>query len=205
MNPQNSRQAGYSLAEMLTVVAIIGTLALVSVPAFMNYYNSNKVKTAMRTFTTDLRTARMTAISRGRIVKFTYKTAAVSNLGNKKPALTERTYNLYEGNRSLGPINQITWTPITGAGSNPPKPAKVLEDVVYFPLDGAATPQTFTDEDAPPGSVADGWLDVIFYPDGHVKLPANTTVGTITIRSDRSVPKPQYAIQISPSGRVAAR
>ena len=201
MNAQNSRQAGYSLAEMLTVVAIIGTLALVSVPAFMNYYNSNKVKTSMRTFTTDLRTARMMAISRGRIVKFTYKTASVSNLGNKKPALTERTYNLYEGNRSLGPINQITWTPITGAGSNPPKPQKALDDVTYFPLDSGATPQTFIDED----QVADGWLDVIFYPDGHVKLPANTTIGTITIRSDRRVPKPQYAIQISPSGRVAAR
>lgn len=201
MNAQNSHQAGYSLAEMLTVVAIIGTLALVSVPAFMNYYNSNKVKTAMRTFTSDLRTARMTAISRGRIVKFTYKTSTVSDLGNKKPAVTERTYNFYEGNRSLGPINQITWTPLTGAGSNPPRPEKVLDDVTYFPLDSGPTPQTFTDDD----QVADGWLDVIFYPDGHVKLPANTTSGTITIKSDRRVPKPQYAIQISPSGRVTAR
>jgi len=201
MDAQNSRQAGYSLAEMLTVVAIIGTLALVSVPAFMNFYNSNKVKTAMRTFTSDLRTARMTAISRGRVVKFTYKTSAVSDLQGKQPATTERTYNFYEGNRSLGPVNQITWTALTGAGSNPPKPEKILDDVVYFPLDGGTTPQTFTDDD----QVADGWLDVIFFPDGHVKLPANTTSGTITIKTDRRVPKPQYAIQISPSGRVSAR
>ncbi|MEK6373069.1 MAG: GspH/FimT family pseudopilin [Acidobacteriota bacterium] len=201
MNAQNSHQAGYSLAEMLTVVAIIGTLALVSVPAFVNYYNSNKVKTSMRAFTSDLRTARMTAISRGRVVKFSYKTAAVSDLAGKQPAPAERTYNFYEGNRSLGPITQITWTPITGAGSNPPKPEKILDDVTYFPLDGGTTPQTFIDEDG----VADGWLDVIFYPDGHVKLPANTTMGTITLKTDRKVPKPQYAIQIGPSGRVLAR
>jgi prepilin-type N-terminal cleavage/methylation domain-containing protein len=201
MDAQNNRQAGYSLAEMLTVVAIIGTLALVSVPAFMNYYNSNKVKTSMRTFTSDLRGARMTAISRGRIVKFSYRTAAASDLGNKQPALTERTYNLFEGNRSLGAIDQITWTPITGTGSNPPKPEKILDDVTYFPQDSVSTKQTFLDEDRP----NDGWLDVIFYPDGHVKLPPNTTVGTITIKSDRKVPKPIYAIEISPSGRVAAR
>jgi prepilin-type N-terminal cleavage/methylation domain-containing protein len=201
MHAQNSRQAGYSLAEMLTVVAIIGTLALVTVPAFMNFYNSNKVKTAMRTFTSDLRTARTTAITRGRIVKFTYKTAAVSDLLNKKPAVADRTYNLYEGNRSLGPITQVTWTPLTGTGSIPPRPEKILDDVTYFPLGAAGTPQTFIDEDG----VADGWLDVIFYPDGHVKLPANTTFGTITIKSDRRVAKPQYAIEISPSGRVVAR
>jgi len=205
MNAQNSHQAGYSLAEMLTVVAIIGTLALVSVPAFMNYYNSNKVKTSMRTFTSDLRSARMTAISRGRIVKFTYKTSAVSDLQGKTPPLTERTYNIYQGNRSLGALNLVTWTPLTGPGSNPPRPEKVLDDVTYFPLDSVPTPQTFLDEDGPPGSVADGRLDVIFYPDGHVKLPPNTTSGTITIRTDRRVPKSQYAIQISPSGRVSAR
>ena len=190
MNAKKTTQAGYSLAEMLTVIAIIGTLALVTVPSFMNYYNSNKVKASMRSFTSDLRTARMTAISRGHVVKLSYKTGTAS-----------RFYNIFEGNRSLGPVNQITWTPLTGAGSTPPKAQKELDPVIYFPVDAGPTPQTFIDED----NVADGWLDVIFFPDGHVKLPANQTVGTITIKTDRKVPKPQYAIQLSPSGRVLAK
>lgn len=195
MNPQNRRQAGYSLAEMLTVVAIIGTLALVSVPAFMNFYNSNKAKSSMRSFITDLRSARMTAISRGHAVKFSYKTGK-----------TSRIYNYYEGNRALGPVDQITWTPLTGAGSNPPRAQKQLEDVLYFPDNSGTTPQTFIDEDLAP----DGWLDIIFFPDGHVRIPNNAAtnngaVGSVTIKTDRNVPKPQYAIQINPSGRVAAR
>ena len=91
-------------------------------------------------------------------MKFSYKTGTAS-----------RVYNLFEGNRSLGTVT--TWTPLTGPGSNPPRPQKTLEDVIYFPADSGTTPQTFIDED----TVADGWLDVIFFPDGHVKLPANAT------------------------------
>jgi len=188
MNAQKRRQAGYSLAEMLTVVAIVGTLALVTVPSFMNYYNSNKVKSSMRSFTTDLRTARMTSISRGREVKVSFTTGTA-----------KRGYTLYEGNRSIGTVT--TWTPLTGPGSTPPKPAKTLDDVIYFPTDSAKTPQTFIDED----TVADGQLDILFFPDGHVRLPNNLTVGTITIKTDRKVPRPQYAIEISPSGRVQAK
>jgi prepilin-type N-terminal cleavage/methylation domain-containing protein len=193
MKPHKSRQAGYSLAEMLTVVAIIGTLALVTVPSFMNYYNSNKVKSSMRAFMSDLRTARMLAISRGREVKFSYQTGAKS-----------RTYNYYEGNRSMGVVTQ--WTPLTGPGSNPPRPQKTLEDVAYFPLDAPDAPQTFVDED----TIPDGFIDVIFFPDGHVRIPVNDAtqrgaVGTITIKTDRKVPKKQYAIEISPTGRVIAK
>ena len=198
MNAQKSRQAGYSLAEMLTVVAIIGTLALVMVPSFINYYNSNKAKSSMRSFTSDLRTARMTAITRGYQVKFTFKTAAASNLNGAPPAASDRTYNIYEGNRSSGTVT--VWRPLTGTGSNPPRPQKELDPIMYFPQDSASTPQTFLDEDTTP----DGWLDVIFFPDGHVGIPNNATTAIITIKTDRRVPRDQYSITISPSGRVMA-
>ena len=187
-NAQERRQAGYSLAEMLTVVAIVGVLALVTVPQFMTYYNSNKVKTSMRSFTSDLRTARMTAISRGHEVKLSYT-----------PGAKQRRFAIFEGNRSVGTVT--AWTPLTGAGSNPPKPAKALDDVVYFPTSGAGTPQTFIDEDNP----NDGTLDILFFPDGHVRMPPNLTVGTVTIQSDRRLPKSKYTIEISPSGRVVAK
>lgn len=185
MNKPSTRfEAGYSIAELLTVVAIVGVLSLVTVPSFIGYFNSNKVKTAMRAFTSDLRTARATAISQGREVKLSFNTGA-----------GQRDYTLSLGNTGF---NATTWTPLTGPGSNPPKPAKSLDSVVYFPTHNAATsPQTFITS----GTTA----EVIFGPDGHAKLPPNTASGTITIKTDMKVPQPSYAITISPSGRVLAQ
>ena len=56
-------QQGYSLAEMLVVIAIIGTLSLISVPAFMNFKRAADFKASMRAFTTDIRNARAAAIA----------------------------------------------------------------------------------------------------------------------------------------------
>lgn len=181
-------EAGYSLAELLTVVAIVGVLSLVTVPSFIGYFNSNKIKTAMRNFSSDLRTARATAISQSREVKLSFKTGT-----------NKRDYNLYIGDRGFGTVPTANWTRLTGPGSNPPKPAKALDNVVYFPADSASTPQTFTDIDG------DGFLDVIFFPDGHAQLPSGLAVGTVTLKTDMNVPKSNYAITISPSGRVLAQ
>ena len=76
---------------------------------------------------------------------------------------------------------------------------RVLDNVVYFPANAAPTPQTFTDLDG------NSTLDVIFYPDGRVSLPSGVTVGTITIKTDMKIPRSQYTITISPSGRVLAQ
>lgn len=54
---------GYSMVELLTVVAIIGVLSMIGVPAFMNYRKSQSFKNSMRTFTTDIRAARQRAVS----------------------------------------------------------------------------------------------------------------------------------------------
>ena len=183
-------EAGYSLPEMLTVLAIVGALALVSIPAFMNFYRSNKVKTAMRTFTSDLRGARALAIQKGHEVKISF------DIGSGK-----RTYNLYEAPYAIGVIPTASWTPLTGTGSSPVKPAKKLDDAVYFPADATATPQTFTDVDP----TADGLLDIVFFPDGHAQMPNGLTSATVTIRTDFTVPKAIYQIQVSPSGRVLAQ
>src|SRR5437868_15143302 len=69
-----SAQAGYTLAEVLTVVAIVGILSLVTVPAFMNFRTSNKVKSSVRTFTTELRRTRQLAITNGRESKLSFAT-----------------------------------------------------------------------------------------------------------------------------------
>jgi prepilin-type N-terminal cleavage/methylation domain-containing protein len=192
MTPQKRSEAGYSLAEMLTVVAIIGTLALVSVPAFLNYFYSNKMKSSMRNFTNDLRATRQLSISLGRQAMLTYGTGTQA-----------RSYAIYVGDK---PFNSATWT-ARRAIPGGIRGARVLEQIVYFPDNAAGTPQTFVDalDCSAAGSCVsgtDGKFDVIFFPDGHAQLPSGSTSATITLKTDRKIPKSQYAIAISPSGRV---
>jgi prepilin-type N-terminal cleavage/methylation domain-containing protein len=195
MNAQRSPQAGYSLAEMLTVVAIIGVLALVSVPSFMTFYNSNKMKTSLRTFTNDLRAARQLSITQGRQAMVSYATGT-----------TARAYDIYLGNK---PFNSDKWAARTGPSSPNNRATRLLDDIAYFPPDSGTTPQTFTDtiscSTLPCSNGTDERLDVIFFPDGHAQLPTGATSATITLKTERNVPKAQYKVTISPSGRVQAQ
>jgi prepilin-type N-terminal cleavage/methylation domain-containing protein len=192
MKVQQRSEAGYSLPEMLVVVAIIGLLALVTVPAFITFMQSNKMKTSMRSFSTDLRGVRQFAISQGRQTVLTYATGTDA-----------RSYDYFLGDK---PFGSTSWTKITGTAA---RPTRVLDNVVYFPANAAPTPQTFTDvlDCSTPPCVAgtDGRIDVIFFPDGRVQIPGGAAVGQITIMTDMKIPKPQYTINITPSGRVQAQ
>jgi prepilin-type N-terminal cleavage/methylation domain-containing protein len=210
MNPQKTSQAGYSLAEMLTVVAIIGVLALVMVPNFMNFRNQNKMRTSLRNFASDLRTTRQLAITEGKQAALVF--------GTGKGA---RTYNYYLGDRAFG---STLWTPQTGTGSKPARGTRLLDDIAYFPANSAQTPQSFPNDllkcddpanvpncvtgnglSQPPNSLSDSLLDVVFFPDGRVFLPAGTTNATITIKTDLSkLSKPQFSVFVTPTGRVVS-
>lgn len=69
-------QRGYSLTEMLVVIAIVGALSLVTIPNFMSMYQSSRVKAAARTMTSDIRTARQMAITNYTRVKVSFGTGA---------------------------------------------------------------------------------------------------------------------------------
>jgi len=45
---------GYSLTELLVVVAIVGVLSLISVPAFINFKNQNTFRADLTAFSNDL-------------------------------------------------------------------------------------------------------------------------------------------------------
>jgi prepilin-type N-terminal cleavage/methylation domain-containing protein len=187
-------QAGYTLTEMLVVIAIIGMLALVMVPNFMTFYQSNKMKASMRNLTTDLRSTRQLAISRGDEAMLTYGVGSAA-----------RSYDIWLGDR---PFNSVNWTRQTGPGSNPPKQTKFLDDVVFFP--SGNTLQTFTDvldcsSNTNCAAGADTKIDVIFRPDGSAELPSGNTSAIITIQTLQNIPKPIYTVTISPSGRVLAQ
>lgn len=189
MRRSSSSEAGYSLPEMLTVVAIIGVLSLVIVPQFVTMYQSARVKSNMRNFTTDLRKMRSLAAERGVQTKLSYSTGA-----------TARTYTMYYGSAAIGTTQ--TWTPLGKGGLA----TKSLDSVINFPADSASTPQTFSDVNG------DGTLDVIFLPNGGCSMPkdpldATKTLGfgSITIKTAlKKVTVQQYQIDINPVGRVLA-
>jgi prepilin-type N-terminal cleavage/methylation domain-containing protein len=195
MKPQKTAEAGYSLPEMLTVIAIIGTLCLVSVPAFITFRNSNKMKSSMRNLTNDLRATRQLSISRGRQAMLSFATGA-----------KQRSYATFLGN---APFGSTSWAARGLTAASGVRGSRNLDDIVYFPADSGSTPQTFTDTvdctTLPCSAGTDGKIDVIFFPDGHVLLPSGATSATITLKTDSKIPKNQYAITISPSGRVQAQ
>ena len=194
-------QAGYSLAEMLVVVAIIGVMTLVTIPAFLTFYESNKAKASMRNFTSDLRRVRQLAITSGRQTKLSY----VSGSG-------KRLYTIAIDNDPTAPKGSADtttahWKAVNGAGLTP---NRSLDTVMYFPTHAAGTaPQTFTDVDGD----ASVDLDVIFFPDGTAFIPTHTTdtaectgCSAVTIKTDlKRVSKKIYIITVSPAGRVLAQ
>jgi len=200
-NMKSHAQAGYSLAEMLTVVAIVGILGLVTVPAFMNFRNSAKMRTTVSAFTTDLRSARQRAITQAHQVAVTYDLTATG----AAPVNYKRRYNIYEGNL---PFNSTAWTPVAPRAGLSTGATHELDDIVYFPANAVGTPQTFDDTLVCTGSGctsgSDARPEVIFFPDGRVRIPSGATVGTISVKTDVNIPKKQYTIDLTPSGNIKA-
>jgi prepilin-type N-terminal cleavage/methylation domain-containing protein len=107
-------QRGYSLVELLTVMAIVGVLSLVTVPAFMNYSKTARLKNSLRQVSSDVRAARARAVTRSQFVRLNVTTAS--------PAPGK--YQIEES-RDRG----ATYTVIPGT-------QKELQQYTYFESDG---------------------------------------------------------------------
>ena len=101
MSTRERFQRGYSLAELLTVMAIVGVLSLVTVPAFMNYAKTARLKNSLRQVSTDVRAARQRAVSRSRFVKLTVTTASPAPGKYELEESTDRgvSYNTIPGSQ----------------------------------------------------------------------------------------------------------
>ncbi len=89
-------QSGFSLAEILVVVAIIGIMLLFSLPAIAERYKGYKIRTMVNELSSDLKAARHTAITRRMDVDFT-----VRDQGDSPP-------NQYTYTNSKGIVRLVT-------------------------------------------------------------------------------------------------
>lgn len=176
MNPhatsQRSAERGFSLAEMLVVVAIIGIMTLVLVPNFISMYNSSKFKGSARTLTTSLRNARQIAISANTRTKVSFGTGVTA----RNFVVEQQDRDIQAGTTSwrrlrtgdLGQSVSFTSTgfPDTATGDGG------LHDIIFLP--------NGTIENLPTGE-ADRFVEI------------STTI---------NVPKKVYRLSFTPSGNV---
>lgn len=71
MNPRHRAERGYTLAEMLIVVVVIGLSAAVAVPAMGTFFKAYRVRSASDQLVGHLRVARQIAVSQRLPVTFT--------------------------------------------------------------------------------------------------------------------------------------
>ena len=97
MRPRNNASSGYTIVEILDVVAIIGIMSLVTVPAFVNFQRANTVKAGLRSFMSDVRNCRQRAISRNSQVRLELDSSNTYRFYEKPYAGTWGALNGFSG------------------------------------------------------------------------------------------------------------
>lgn len=172
-----SSQRGVSLIELLIVVAIVGMISVVTVPAFASYYKTARVKSSMRQFTSDVRTARQRAVTRARPVKMTF-------------ALGARTYALFDSTPDTVP-------PWTQFGSD-----KRLEETMT--LNSATFVDEDTTADGLVDIIfqPNGTIHTDHYP---TEVEGGKPVTKVAIRTSLDIPNNEYKIYFERTGRLNAQ
>jgi prepilin-type N-terminal cleavage/methylation domain-containing protein len=93
---QGSSEKGFALVELVTVIAVIGILAFMAIPLFVNYYQAALLKSGAQQFVTMVNQARELAIRQN------------DNVCVKVPTATQMTY-------TLSSCSGTVWT---GAGTD---------------------------------------------------------------------------------------
>ncbi len=151
--------SGFSLAELLVVVAIMGLLVGVSVPAFMNFLRAFRLKSSGRQVVGDMQLARQRAITRSRDYYVFFETDLNSHTINRYRIVESNLQNgiLVAGATSVnfkGPVGVAEFVHIVTENADTEKPAgatvaafpsealtgfTTLPAVVFFPSGAAKT------------------------------------------------------------------
>lgn len=182
-----SRQRGYSLAEALVVVTIIGLITGVTVPFFMNYLRSNRIRSSAMYFQTAIRFARQRAATKRIQTRLSFDTAARPG----KYTIWEATYDATTGALS-------GWTALQ------PKD-RYLDQGVYFANDAGQPVGDGYDNTGSAIANADTRPDIVFNLDGSAVNSADTTKppGTLWLKTDfKSVTYNRYSFQLLSVGTM---
>lgn len=171
-----TRQQGYSLAEMLVVVAIIGLISLIAVPNFMSLYRGSRFKSVMRNFVSIIRNTQQRAITENRRMRISFA------VNSHSFTVSREVTNDTTGVKSWETLTSRT---LDTRGDGVPEAA-------YFSATG------FQDKDS------DGLSDVIFNPNGTVDLPVAPNPPTLAIKTDDTIAKPLYTVTFTLVGQVRA-
>ena len=181
-----SRQRGYTLAEALVVIAIIGLISGVTTPFFMNYLRSNRMRSSASYFQTALRFARQRAV-----------TKHVQTRVSFKPNTDPGEYTIWEAKHdSSGAV--ISWT------ATQPK-VRYLDKGVYFANDAAEPVPDAYDGSGGVTAATDGKPDIVFDIDGSAVNASDSTKapGTIWLKTNfKSVTFNRYKIQLLSVGTM---
>ena len=175
MRPRRLDQRGYSLAEALVVVAIIGLVTMVAVPNFISLYRGAQVKGAVMRFTNDLRAARQRAVT-------TYRPVMVS-VGTT----TTEKYSYW-----ISTWNGTAWTTATKRDLEP-ESSLALKKVYFSDLPSNGFPDSVNSDER---------KDIIFETNGGVRSPPVNPI--MRIRTDLNIPKSVFTITVYGSGSVKA-
>jgi type IV fimbrial biogenesis protein FimT len=182
MRAPTRKNRGYSLIELLVVMAIIGVLSLITVPSFVSFQRAGKMKTALRNFTMDVRGLRQKAITQNVWARVTITPAATETAASRTYTFTQSSDNgtTWTALSMRGGYGGVTNKVIGQGGGN----IKELEKAVYF------SSTTF------PGG------QIIFRPDGTVNVPAGSTSASVVLRTKWNVTKNLITVTITPSGQL---
>lgn len=80
----HASERGYSLVELMVVIAMIGFVSLITIPAMTNFNRMNKIRGAIRTVNSDLRAIRTLAITQSAPMTITFYTGKYEDPSQNK-------------------------------------------------------------------------------------------------------------------------
>lgn len=126
----SERMGGFTLIEMIVVVAIVVIVLTLSVPSFRRFTDAQRVSSINATLVTDLQFARAEAAARGERVRMTFRTNA---------ALTCYTIYTYSSNGSACDCRQPTPCAAAGAGFTEIRTNRIPYDHGVYVYPGQST------------------------------------------------------------------
>lgn len=171
---------GYSITELLVVIAMIGLISLVAVPAFMSMRNSAKIKAAVTTFANKVRSAQQLAVTSNTMTKIRFRP------GTGRYSLWQQTVDPTTYQTTWTKVGS-TWT-LEGAGNSG------TAETIYF------------DPDTNFSTDSVSWNSIYFYSNGTLQTPSPAPASGqspyLWIKTTDNVSKNAYQVQISYNGAI---